>query len=197
MFVHNTTNILKKKLENSLYRPGPMANIPEFINRREGKSEIKYLHRSLENILKETCGIIVYQEQVMQIASKIGRFSLAESDLMRRAMGKKKKNLMASFKVKFVEGAAKNKIAKNLAIEIFELLEKFAQYGFVKSHAVAYSVISYQTAWLKAHYPQQFMAAVLSSGMATKAMVLPKCTYSFSWTVIFSIWAYTVLKPPP
>ena len=147
----------------ALYRPGPMANIPEFINRREGKSKIKYIHSSLENILKETYGIIVYQEQVMQIASQIGGFTLAESDLMRRAMGKKKKNLMASFKVKFVEGAAKNKIVKKLAIEIFELLEKFAQYGFNKSHAVAYSVISYQTAWLKYHYPAEFLTANISS----------------------------------
>ena len=147
----------------SLYRPGPMANIPEFINRKFGKSKIKYLHPSLEEVLKETYGIIVYQEQVMQIASKIGGFTLSESDLMRAAMGKKKKNLMASFKVKFVEGAIKQKINKKTAIEIFELLEKFAQYGFNKSHAVAYSIIAYQTAWLKYHYPVEFLTANISS----------------------------------
>ena len=147
----------------SLYRPGPMANIPEFINRKFGKSKIKYLHPSLEEVLKETYGIIVYQEQVMQIASKIGGFTLSESDLMRAAMGKKKKNLMASFKVKFVEGAIKQKINKETAIEIFELLEKFAQYGFNKSHAVAYSIIAYQTAWLKYHYPVEFLTANISS----------------------------------
>ena len=147
----------------SLYRPGPMANIPEFINRKFGKSKIKYLHPSLEEVLKETYGIIVYQEQVMQIASKIGGFTLSESDLMRAAMGKKKKNLMASFKVKFVEGATNQKINKKTAIEIFELLEKFAQYGFNKSHAVAYSIIAYQTAWLKYHYPAEFLTANISS----------------------------------
>jgi len=149
----------------SLYRPGPMANIPEFISRREGKSEIKYLHPSLEDVLKETYGIIVYQEQVMQIAAKIGGFTLSESDLMRAAMGKKKKNLMASFKVKFVEGALKQNINKKRAVEIFELLEKFAQYGFNKSHAVAYSIIAYQTAWLKHHYPVEFLTANISSDL--------------------------------
>jgi len=147
----------------SLYRPGPMASIPEFISRKEGKSTINYLHPSLKDVLKETYGIIVYQEQVMQIASKIGGFTLSEADLMRAAMGKKKKNLMASFKVKFVEGALKQDINKKSAIEIFELLEKFAQYGFNKSHAVAYSIIAYQTAWLKYHYPIEFLTANIGS----------------------------------
>ena len=147
----------------ALYRPGPMANIPEFINRKHGKSKITYVHNSLENILNETYGIIVYQEQVMQVCSEVGGFTLAEADLMRRAMGKKKKNLMASFKVKFIEGAVQNKIHKKQAVEIFELLEKFAEYGFNKSHATAYSMISFQTAWLKAHYPVEFLTANISS----------------------------------
>jgi len=147
----------------ALYRPGPMANIPEFIDRKQGRKSIKYLHPSLEKILKETYGIIVYQEQVMQISSKIGGFSLAEADNLRRAMGKKKKSLMASFKVQFVEGAIKQNINKKVAIEIFELLEKFAEYGFNKSHAAAYTIISYQTAWLKYHYPIEFLTANITS----------------------------------
>ena len=147
----------------ALYRPGPMANIPEFIARKQGKKSIKYLHPNLEIILKETFGIIVYQEQVIQISSEIGGFNLAEADLLRRAMGKKKKSLMASFKVKFIEGAVKKNINKSVAIEIFELLEKFAEYGFNKSHAASYTIISYQTAWLKCHYPIEFLTANISS----------------------------------
>ena len=147
----------------ALYRPGPMANIPEFIDRKQGRKSIKYLHPSLEKILKETYGIIVYQEQVMQISSQIGGFTLAEADNLRRAMGKKKKSLMASFKVQFIEGALKQNINKKVAIEIFELLEKFAEYGFNKSHAAAYTIISYQTAWLKHHYPIEFLTANITS----------------------------------
>jgi len=148
---------------NALYRPGPMANIPEFILRKQGKKKIKYIHSSLENILKETHGIIVYQEQVMQIFAEIGGFSLAESDIMRRAMGKKKKDLMAAYKIKFVEGANKNGIKQKYAIDIFELLEKFAEYGFNKSHSTAYAIVAYQTAWLKNYYPIEFMTANISS----------------------------------
>jgi len=147
----------------ALYRPGPMANIPEFINRKQGNSKIIYTHNSLEKILKETYGIIVYQEQVMQICSEVGSFTLSEADIMRRAMGKKKKKLMASFKLRFIEGAVKNKIHKKQAVEIFELLEKFAEYGFNKSHATAYAMISFQTAWLKAYYPVEFLTANISS----------------------------------
>ena len=148
---------------NSLYRPGPMKNIPEFLARKQGVSPIKYIHPLLEPILKETCGIIVYQEQVMQVGLEIGGLSLAESDEMRRAMGKKKKKLMATFKVKFVEGAVNKNVNKKTAVEIFDLLEKFAEYGFNKSHSTAYSVIAYQTAWLKTHYPAEFIAANMSS----------------------------------
>ena len=147
----------------SLYRPGPMKNIPKFIARKEGTAPITYIHPSLEPILKETYGIIVYQEQVMQIGLDIGGLSLPESDEMRRAMGKKKKKLMATFKIKFIEGATKKNIDKKIAIEIFDLLEKFAEYGFNKSHSTAYSVISYQTAWLKTYYPSEFHAANMSS----------------------------------
>ena len=147
----------------SLYRPGPMSNIPEFIARKKGNAPIKYLHPSLEKILKETYGIIVYQEQVMQISSQIGGFTLAEADILRRAMGKKKKDLMSSYRIKFIDGATKQNINKKIAIEIFEFLEKFAEYGFNKSHAAAYTIISYQTAWLKCFYPIEFLTANISS----------------------------------
>ena len=150
---------------NSLYRPGPMANIPEFLDRKNNKKDIEYLHPELEPILKETYGIIVYQEQVMQIGSIIGGFTLVQADDMRRAMGKKKKALMATFKIDFVQGAEQKGLSKESAIEIFDLLEKFAEYGFNKSHSAAYSVIAYQTAWLKTYYPAEFMACNLSSDL--------------------------------
>jgi len=142
-----------------------MANIPEFLARKNNNKTIKYLHPDLEPILKETYGIIVYQEQVMQIGSIIGGFTLAQSDAMRKAMGKKKKDLMATFKIDFIKGAKDKKLSEELAIEIFDLLAKFAEYGFNKSHAAAYSVISYQTAWLKTHYSTEFMACNLSSDL--------------------------------
>tara|TARA_Y100000994_G_scaffold40800_1_gene31703 strand:+ start:8028 stop:11462 length:3435 start_codon:yes stop_codon:yes gene_type:complete len=148
---------------NSLYRPGPMQNIPEYINRRHGKSQIKYLHPKLETILKETFGIIVYQEQVMEIATAIGGFTLSQSDIMRKAMGKKKKRLLAGFKTDFINGAKEQNIDEKIAIEIFELLERFAEYGFNKSHSAAYAMIAYQTAWLKNYYPAEYYAANLSS----------------------------------
>ncbi|SVC45863.1 uncharacterized protein METZ01_LOCUS298717, partial [marine metagenome] len=150
---------------NALYRPGPMANIPEFISRKNGKSKIDYIHPDLEPVLKETYGIIVYQEQVMQISQIIGGFSLAQGDMLRRAMGKKKADVMAAFKIDFVEGAVKQNYDKKLSVEIFDLLEKFAQYGFNKSHSTAYALVAYQTAWLKTHYPAEFLAANLSSEM--------------------------------
>ena len=148
---------------NALYRPGPMANIPEFIARKHGESKIDFMHPKLEPILKETNGIIVYQEQVMQISQVIGGFTLAQGDMMRRAMGKKKASLMATFKIDFVDGAVKQDIDKKKAVEIFELLEKFAQYGFNKSHSTAYAIVAYQTAWLKAFYPAEFMSANMTS----------------------------------
>jgi len=150
---------------NALYRPGPIQGgmIDDFINRKHGRTPISYEIPQLEPILKETYGVIVYQEQVMKIASEVAGFTLAKSDLMRRAMGKKDKALMGAMKKEFIDGAAGRGTARALAGEIFDLIEKFASYGFNKSHSVAYSVISYQTAYLKAHYPAEFMAATLSS----------------------------------
>ena len=157
---------------NSLYRPGPMKNIPEYIKRKHGKAEIRYLHPKLESILNDTFGIIVYQEQVMQIATAIGGFTLSQSDTMRWAMGKKKKRLMAGFKTDFVDGAKAQGIDEKISIEIFELLEKFAEYGFNKSHSVAYAMIAYQTAWLKSYYPAEHYAANLSSDITNTDKVV-------------------------
>ena len=148
---------------NALYRPGPMEFIDDFIARKHGKKQIVYLHPILEPILKETNGIIVYQEQVIQIANKAGNMSLAEADLLRRAMGKKDLKAMAEQKEKFLEGALKNNITKKIGEEIFEAIDKFANYGFNKSHAVAYSIVAYQTAYLKANYLEEFLAANLSN----------------------------------
>ncbi len=148
---------------NALYRPGPLEMIGEFISRKHGEQAITYLHPKMEPILKETYGVIVYQEQVMKIASEVAGFTLAKADLMRRAMGKKDKALMADMKKAFVDGSVALGSTRKLAGDIFDLIEKFASYGFNKSHSVAYSVIAYQTAYLKAHYPAEFMAATLSS----------------------------------
>lgn len=146
----------------SLYRPGPMDNIPDFVARMKGK-DFQYLHPLLEPVLAPTYGIMVYQEQVMQAAQVIGGYSLGGADLLRRAMGKKKPEEMAKHREIFAEGAAKQGIDRTKADEIFDYMEKFAGYGFNKSHAAAYALISYQTAWLKAHYPAEFMAATMSS----------------------------------
>ena len=148
---------------NALYRPGPMSNINDFIARKYGEQKVSYLHPLMEDILKETYGIIVYQEQVMQLGSVIAGFSLSKADLMRRAMGKKIKALMDEMKGEFISGAKRNNINEKLSEKIWDLIEKFAQYGFNKSHSAAYSVIAYQTAYLKTHYPVEFMAANLSS----------------------------------
>jgi DNA polymerase-3 subunit alpha len=157
---------------NALYRPGPIAHIDDFIKRKHGRKKIEYVHPALEPILKETYGIIVYQEQVMQIAHEIANFTLAEADLMRRAMGKKIKSLMAEQKVKFIQGAEKGGISHRQAEKIYALIEKFAEYGFNKSHSTAYAYIAYQTAWLKAHYPTEFMAANLTSEMSDSDRVV-------------------------
>ncbi len=155
---------------NALYRPGPMEFIDNFIDRKFGVKEVVYLHPVLEPILKETYGIIVYQEQVIQIANKAGGMSLAEADILRRAMGKKDLAAMKEQKTKFIEGAVKNSIPKKIAEEIFEAIDKFANYGFNKSHSVAYSYVAYQTAYLKAHYTPEFLAANLKNefGNASK-----------------------------
>ena len=152
---------------NALYRPGPMQNIDDFISRKHGHEKIIYRHPLLEPILNETYGIIVYQEQVMQIAHEIAGFTLAEADIMRRAMGKKIKSLMDELSIKFISGAENKGIAKKKAEEIFSLIEKFAQYGFNKSHSTAYAYVAYQTAWLKVYYPAEFMSANLTSEMST------------------------------
>jgi DNA polymerase-3 subunit alpha len=148
---------------NALYRPGPMDMIPDFIRRKHGQVTVHYLHPILEEILKETYGVIVYQEQVMQIASKMGRLSLGEADLLRKAMGKKLLSVMTSMRDKFLEGARVNRVPEKTAIQVFDLMEQFAKYGFNKSHATAYALLAYQTAYLKVHFPVQFMAALLSS----------------------------------
>ena len=149
----------------SLYRPGPMDNIPTYIARKNGEEEPDYLHPMLEGILKETHGVIIYQEQVMQIAQVLSGYSLGEADLLRRAMGKKKKEEMDLQRVRFVEGAEANGVDAEKARSIFELVAKFAGYGFNKSHAAAYAWISYQTAWLKANHPAEFLAASMSLDM--------------------------------
>lgn len=146
----------------SLYRPGPMDNIPSYIKRKHGEEEITYLHPSLAPILGETYGIMIYQEQVMKIAQELAGYTLGGADKLRKAMGKKIKEEMVKHRVIFTEGAVKNGIEEATATSIFDQMEKFASYGFNKSHAAAYSLISYQTAYLKAHYPVEFMSAVMS-----------------------------------
>ncbi|NBU27732.1 MAG: DNA polymerase III subunit alpha, partial [Caulobacteraceae bacterium] len=146
----------------SLYRPGPMDNIDSFVDCKFGRKPVDYLHPTLEPVLKETFGIIVYQEQVMQIAQILAGYSLGEADLLRRAMGKKKPEEMAQQKARFVAGATEKGVDAAQAKSIFDLVEKFAGYGFNKSHAAAYAMISYQTGWLKANAPVEFMAASMS-----------------------------------
>ncbi len=157
------TSIKDLAAMNALYRPGPMDFIDDFIARKHGRMQIEVLHPVLESILEETYGIIVYQEQVIQIANKVAGMSLAEADLLRRAMGKKDLEAMKEQKKKFIEGAVKNNIPKKTAEDIFFVIDKFANYGFNKSHAVAYSIVAYQTAYLKAHYLPEFLAANLTN----------------------------------
>ncbi|MEY3804377.1 MAG: polymerase alpha subunit, partial [Pseudomonadota bacterium] len=149
----------------ALYRPGPMDLIPDYCRRKHGKQRVEYPHPLTESILKETYGIAVYQEQVMQIAQVVAGYSLGGADLLRRAMGKKKQEEMDAQRKTFVEGAVKNNMTERQATELFDLLEKFAGYGFNKSHAAAYALVAYQTAYLKAHYPAAFLASTLSADM--------------------------------
>ena len=146
----------------SLYRPGPMENIPTYIDRKQGLQDPDYLHPMLEEVLKETYGVIIYQEQVMQIAQILSGYSLGEADLLRRAMGKKKKEEMDKQRKRFVDGAKENGVDERKSSGIFDLVQKFAGYGFNKSHAAAYAYIAYQTAWLKANYAPEFLAASMS-----------------------------------
>jgi DNA polymerase-3 subunit alpha len=157
---------------NALYRPGPMQMIDDFIKRRHGQTRVTYEHPALEPILKETYGVMVYQEQVMQIASALAGFSLGEADILRKAMGKKKVEVMAAQRDQFLEGCAARKVAVRKAQKIWDLMEQFAGYGFNKSHSAAYAWLAYQTAFLKANYPAYFMAALLTSERAhTEKMV--------------------------
>ena len=150
---------------NALYRPGPIQGgmIDDFINRKHGKTKVSYELPQLQEILQETYGVILYQEQVMQIANVLASFSLGEADILRRAMGKKKKEEMAAQRAKFMAGCTNNKLPEKKAEKIFNLMEEFAGYGFNKSHSCAYALLAYQTAFLKTHYPVEFMAALLTS----------------------------------
>lgn len=151
----------------ALFRPGPLQSgmVDDFVNRKHGREKIIYPHPALEPVLKDTYGVILYQEQVMQIAQVLAGYTLGAADLLRRAMGKKKPEEMAKQRLIFVNGAVERGVDNKAATTIFDLMEKFAGYGFNKSHSAAYALLSYQTAWLKAHYPAEFMAAVLSSDL--------------------------------
>jgi len=150
---------------NALYRPGPMEFIPRFIKRKHGKEHIEYPEENLKSILENTYGIMVYQEQIMQTAQEMGGFTLGNADILRRAMGKKKKKVMEEQKAVFIEGAQKKGFEAKKAEEVFHIMEEFANYGFNRSHSAAYSIVAFQTAWLKAHYPAEYMAAVLSRNL--------------------------------
>ena len=152
----------------ALYRPGPMSNIPTYNDCKHGKQKPDYLHPLLEDILKPTYGVIIYQEQVMQIAQKLSGFTAGQADLLRRAMGKKKRAELEKQKQGFIEGAIKNGIAKDVAAGIFLKIEPFAEYGFNKSHAAAYAIISYQTAFLKTYYPKEFIAASMTMDISNQ-----------------------------
>ncbi|MGQ0586802.1 MAG: DNA polymerase III subunit alpha [Gammaproteobacteria bacterium] len=162
----------------SLFRPGPMELIPDFCARKPGRARAEVLHPGMEEALKPTYGIFVYQEQVMEVARKLAGYTLGSADLLRRAMGKKIASEMAQQREVFIQGAIANGVKPHVAGAIFDLMEKFANYGFNKSHAAAYALVSYQTAWLKAHYPAEFMAAVLSCDMDktdTVVMMIDEC----------------------
>jgi len=164
----------------ALYRPGPLGSgmIEDFINRKKGIVKIKYPHPRLEPILKETYGVIVYQEQVMKIASELAGFTLGQADILRKAIGKKQKGVMEKQRELFIKGAQKNSIGKSTAVEIFDLIAYFAGYGFNKSHSVSYAFISYQTAYLKANYSVEYMASLLTSIMGNNdkvALYIKEC----------------------
>src|SRR4030095_15379973 len=149
----------------ALYRPGPMDLIEDFVNRKHGRAPIAYEHPLMERHLQETYGVMVYQEQVMRLAADLAGLSLGEADTLRKAMGKKDRELMAQQREKFISGCKANKIDARKGERIWDLIEKFAGYGFNKSHAACYALVAYQTAYLKANYPVEFMAALLTSEM--------------------------------
>ncbi len=162
----------------ALYRPGPMEQIPVFVESKHGKREIKYAHPVLEPILNETYGVIVYQEQIMEIAARMAGFTLGQADLLRRAIGKKKMEILDEQNQLFINGSVENGYTRELAVEIYDLILKFASYGFNKSHAAAYAMIAYQTAYLKANYPVEFMAALMTvyySNSDKVAMYIADC----------------------
>jgi len=160
------TNIEDLIAMNALYRPGPMDYIPSFVDRKHGREKLEYPHALLADILKDTNGIMVYQEQIMQAAQIMGGFTLGSADILRRAMGKKKADEMEKQKSIFVEGAILKGIGREKAVEVFDVMAKFASYGFNRSHAAAYSILAYQTGYLKANHPGEFMAALLSRNMS-------------------------------
>ena len=153
----------------ALYRPGPMSNIPTYNDCKHGKQQPDYLHPLLEEILKPTYGVIIYQEQVMQIAQKLSGFTAGEADILRRAMGKKKRAELEKQKMRFIDGAVKNGIKKDVAAGIFLKIEPFAEYGFNKSHAAAYAIIAYQTAFLKCYYPNEFFSASMTMDISSQS----------------------------
>src|SRR6185295_5880274 len=157
---------------NALYRPGPMDMIDDFVDRKHGRKEVVYDVPELKELLEETYGVMVYQEQVMQISNRLAGYSLGDADLLRRAMGKKKPEEMAKQRARFMEGAKANGHPQRKAEKIFDLMEKFAGYGFNKSHSAAYAYLAYVTAYLKAHYPLEFMSALLTSETGNTAKVV-------------------------
>jgi DNA polymerase-3 subunit alpha len=157
---------------NALYRPGPMSNIPDFIDRKHGRKPIAYLHPVMEPILKNTYGIIVFQEQVMKLVQAIGNFTLGEADILRKAMGKKNEAEINKMKPLFIEGASANGISSKIANEIFELIHKFANYGFNKSHSYVYSWVAYQTAYLKTYFPAEFLAANMTAELNNQEKIV-------------------------
>jgi DNA polymerase-3 subunit alpha len=159
---------------NALYRPGPLDSgmIDIYINRKHGKEKVEYDHPILEKILNDTYGVIVFQEQVLKIANLLAGYSLGQADLLRKAMGKKDPEIMQSQKKRFMEGALENKVDRKTSEKIFDLIETFARYGFNRAHSTCYALLAYQTAWLKVHYPHEFMAAALTSEMGDSDRVV-------------------------
>ena len=186
---------------NALYRPGPMENITQFIERKHGLAPIDYHHPDLKDILESTYGVIVYQEQIMQIASKLAGFSLGEADLLRRAVSKKKKDILDKERNHFVSGAKKNKYSDKIASSIYNVIIRFANYGFNRSHAVSYSIISYQLAYLKTHYPAYFMAALMTSAIGNHEKIAQYISEAkkrgmtiYSPSINFSAYSFTVYQ---
>ena len=150
----------------ALYRPGPVSLIPDYIAGKHKKKKVEYLHPKLKPILESTYGLPVYQEQVMKIAQELAGFTLSEADVLRKAIGKKIRKLLMAQKEKFIEGCQKNKISENVAQKIWHWIEPFARYSFNRSHSASYAMIAYQTAYLKTHFPVEFMASLLTSEKA-------------------------------